>query len=312
MILTELEICKDRRGWRSKDGFRGMQLIDVCCDKCKHVFNSSYNCVRNNREKHHKDLCGGCRSAAANIANSSRRKGKTFEEILGTEKANKAREKLKLYVGERASNFGGKFNGPGQHIANAKRIGKTYDEQYGKEKGDLIKKKLSRCGEKNHMFGKAAPVGSGRGISGMYEGFHFRSTLELTFIKHLVTIKIPFVCGESKEYRVEYEKDGCKRNYYPDYVLGTGEIIEIKPSRLINSDDNKLKFAAAINLYRERFKVLTEKDFPTYKTELAEDFIAGRINLSEHNKGRFEKYVGLQKRHEFFQEEQSDPTSNTN
>jgi len=69
------------------------------------------------------------------------------------------------------------------------------------------------------------------------------------------------ISAESKEFRTEYtDWEGKRRNYFPDYVID-GIVYEIKPSGLVNTKTNNLKFNAAREKFgTERFIILTEND----------------------------------------------------
>jgi hypothetical protein len=127
-------------------------------------------------------------------------------------------------------------------------------EKYGKEIANekliLFRKKQSKnnIGEKNGMFGKPSPIGSGNGWSGWYNGWFFRSILELSYmIKIIERYKIDWVSGENDKYRIEYQYRNEKRNYYPDFILNEKYVVEIKPSSLWNSELVKLKKIQAEN-----------------------------------------------------------------
>lgn len=151
---------------------------------------------------------------------------------------------------------------------------KGLTEKFGCERAQSINNSKSLPGKLNGMYGKPSPQGSGNGWSGWYKGQHFRSVLELSYMKHLNDMSIDFETAETKEYEVYYCKDGIERTYKPDFLVGSN-VIEIKPHNLINTKENKLKFAAALNKFGDNFKILTEKDF-----EVISD-ISGMIESGE-------------------------------
>jgi len=132
-----------------------------------------------------------------------------------------------------------------------------------KQKINQWKKKLSKAnsGSNNAMYGKPSPQGSGNGWSGWYNGFYFRSLLELSYLKYLFDNDVKFRTAETQEFKVEYKDwEGNKRNYFPDFYLeDTKEIVEIKPKKLVNSKQNKSKFKAAKKKYGNKFKIITEE-----------------------------------------------------
>lgn len=92
-------------------------------------------------------------------------------------------------------------------------FGKTfYDiwvEKYGLEIANqkLIEFKNNRSksstGEKNPMFGKTSPTGSGNGWSGWYKDWYFRSINELSFMINVIErFKFTWVSGEKLKYKI--------------------------------------------------------------------------------------------------------------
>jgi hypothetical protein len=102
-----------------------------------------------------------------------------------------------------------------------------------------IKAKLSKInsGENNPMFGKPAPQGSGNGWSGWYNGWFFRSILELSYmIKVIERYSMKWETGENHKYKIPYtDTYGVCRNYFPDFIINDKYIVEIKPNRLIKT-----------------------------------------------------------------------------
>lgn len=144
-------------------------------------------------------------------------------------------------------------------------------EKYGKKDGKIRYK--NRCkelsiklsGDKNPMYNKPSPNGSGNGWSGWYKTknnkFYFRSLLELSYINYMDENNIEFETAEKNKYSVEYiDYNGHKRNYFPDFYLFEDDcIVEIKPKNLLNSKNNKIKFEEAAKRF-DNFKVITDND----------------------------------------------------
>ena len=65
----------------------------------------------------------------------------------------------------------------------------------------------------------------GRGNQGWYKGYYCHSTWELAWVIYNLEHGIPFVRNTSG---FEYELDGKKHKFYPDFILETGEYVEIK------------------------------------------------------------------------------------
>lgn len=117
------------------------------------------------------------------------------------------------------------------------------------------------AGKNNPMFGKPPPLKSGRGISGTWKGIHFRSLLELAFLEKCYNEGQMPQSAETKEYRILLDNG---HYYFPDFVLGQ-KVVEVKPSRLLNTPENILKIKAGKMRYGSAFVVLTEKDLTNYK-----------------------------------------------
>lgn len=138
-------------------------------------------------------------------------------------------------------------------------------EKHGDDSGvEAWKKSLSTVmsGEGNPMFGRPAPM-SGRGISGWYKGWYFRSTLELSYMINVIErFNLKWESAEKAEYKITYEFRG-KRTYVADFVIGK-YLVECKPKRLIGTAMNLAKFEAAREFCKKndmKFKVTTPRKF---------------------------------------------------
>ncbi|WP_407307339.1 hypothetical protein [Acinetobacter sp.] len=147
---------------------------------------------------------------------------------------------------------------------------KTLPEHEAKLKITNFKQKRSAAftGIKNPQFGKPpkqTPVVS-QGCNGYWFDLYFRSFYELSF---LVWFKqthgyLPQT-AETAEFKIPLPTG---KNYFPDFYDPNTQIVyEIKPFSKLNDPDNICKFNAAKNIFGEKFKVVTEKDFSlVYKT----------------------------------------------
>jgi hypothetical protein len=259
--------------------------------------------------KYSKDLCGSCRQRlqysqglrekqrSSLIKANQSQKGKTAEEILGVEGAIKKKQKNSIASsGKNNPNYGGKYSKAEACSAIAKaRKGKSNKIYYGEEKAEKIRKLMSTAssGENNPMFGKPSPTGSGNGWSGWYNGFFFRSILELSYLKRLFDNGVKVESSEASKFRIPYIFNGVKRTYFPDYYLPESKFfIEIKPSNLLNAESNIAKFEAAKLLHGDNFKVITEKDFMRLSTKEVSDLrAANMIKFTDRYELKFkEKY----------------------
>lgn len=144
---------------------------------------------------------------------------------------------------------------------NYDRNGKSIEEIFGKESAEKTRAKMSKnnSGSGNPMFGKPAAKSSGRGLAGYFHGIHFRSSLELSYIIHLIDNDIEFSSAERKEFSIPYVINGKHRTYFPDFVLYDGTIIEVKPKEMLHLNEHK--FSAARKKYGDKFVIKTEEDF---------------------------------------------------
>ncbi len=133
---------------------------------------------------------------------------------------------------------------------NKKPVYECWLEKYGQEEADKkmieLKKKHSHnnSGEKNNMYGKPSPNGSGNGWSGWYKNWRFRSILELSFmINYIEKNNFKWESAEKKKFMIPYiDENGQNRNYFPDFYLeDKKQIIECKPIKLFNTVRSKIK-----------------------------------------------------------------------
>lgn len=130
-----------------------------------------------------------------------------------------------------------------------RRVFDVWVSKYGLEVANKLsedwklKQKENSIGEKNPMYGKSAPQGSGNGWSGWYKGFFFRSLRELAYMVDLDAKGVAWTSAE--KIKIKYINwNGAERTYCPDFLV-QNELIEIKPTRLRNSKLVLLKEEAA-------------------------------------------------------------------
>lgn len=273
MILTKVFEISTRG--KNKGKIKTTQLIDFKCDCCgKEIKRLYYKAIKQQKN------CDYCCHKLKFIEYNKSCKGKTLEERLGKEKAEAAKEKMseklsyRRRIGDLKNQTWAKYN------KSCK--GKTLEERYNSEqKAEEIKKKISKAtkGKNNPMYNKPSPTGSGNGWSGWYKGFYFRSLLELSFlirnkenrISSAETFSIPYV-----------DYAGSERTYHPDFIMDDS-VIEVKPIKLVNTVNNKLKFEAAKKYFENKeysFRILTEKEI----IKLSKDEI---ISLHDNNEIKF-------------------------
>lgn len=256
-----------------------MKRITFICERCQKQVDLSIYDYNKNNIKYSGNFCRGCRQhfqyeSGIRDKNLLKNSIKPQKGVSMKERCNMTDEEYQSYKKNLSNMFCGEKNPMyGEHTHtkgliehNKYRRGKTWDEVYGKELSDKMKKQMSerQLGEKNCMFGKPSPTGSGNGWSGWYKDMYFRSLLELSFIvknpdvKNAENIKIPYKDWDNKD-----------RTYHPDFIL-ENTIFEVKPKHLLNSKTNQLKFEAA-KLYCMKnqliYKIITEEDIEKLSDE---------------------------------------------
>lgn len=204
----------------------------------------------------------------------SLKENKPCKKCSSIERANRPEQKLRLktiasqigknnpFYGKTHSDISKKKISAKMLDISSKRvhpmIGKTvheiWVEKYGEETANIklgdLKRKHSENnkGEKNPMYGKPSPTGSGNGWSGWYKGWYFRSLRELTYmVKVIERFNLKWVSGESNQHKIEYmDYKGDNRNYFPDFIIEGKYVIECKPKKLWNSDNVVRKTEAAL------------------------------------------------------------------
>jgi hypothetical protein len=127
-------------------------------------------------------------------------------------------------------------------------------EKYGKEEADkkLLEykkiKSIQTSGKNNPMYGKPSPKGSGNGWSGWYKGWYFRSLRELSYMIQVIEKNnYKWESAETKKLQIKYKDyNGVDRTYRADFIINDKTIVEIKPKKLMETPNNKLKKEAAI------------------------------------------------------------------
>jgi len=282
------------------------QIIEIECDQCETIFSQKLRQQQKQFQKYGLDLCRGCKQKhqyAAGLRNKQiwicknnarNQKGKTVEALYGAERGTDIKNKMSIAtLGKNNGMFGKHQNELTKEKIGNRTRGKTLEEIYGSKKAIEIKQKISNStsAENNSMYGKPSPMGSGNGWSGWYNGYFFRSLLELAYLKFLIDNKIYFDNGEQKKYSIQYEYDGIIRNYFCDYYLIDENLfVEIKPKKLISTKQNLAKFDAAIQKHGLNFKILTEYDFPQITSiEIISMYECGNLIFIERYNEKFKE-----------------------
>lgn len=238
------------------------QLIDVKCFNCGNIKRIDYLGHAKNRLKSNKDMywCHACISCEHITNYNKSYLGKTLEERLGMDIANKIKASSKKYAID--NNISDRL---------IKFRGMSWEEKFGKSKSDELKIKFRESnilkpmyGSDNYQWKKPAHKLSGKGTKGYYNNTYFRSLMEASFIVNfLEKYNMVFESGELKKYAFKYNFEGRYRNYFCDFV-SNDIFYEIKPKSLHNSLQNISKWDAAKKWCDENnkiFKIYSEYDF---------------------------------------------------
>ncbi|RJQ26427.1 hypothetical protein C4577_03685 [Candidatus Parcubacteria bacterium] len=202
-----------------------------------------------------------------------------------------------------------------RRFAIRKRMMGENNHFYGKNHTHESRKKISKSregkyfGENNPFYGRKhleetkelcregalKSKGSGHGISGKYNGLHFRSTCELLFLKQNYTNTM--VSAEAKGFRCEYiDSTGKLRYHYPDFVDGN-VVYEIKPfgwERDSRCVDVPLKRKAAEKIITDKgFKYVFIEMKCISKSEVFALFAQGKIDLDTKWKKQYYEKLGV-------------------
>lgn len=153
-----------------------------------------------------------------------------FGVPMTNKQKNKLRKNAKILRGKDNPNYG-------------KSSFQWWVEKYGIEiakqklQESSRKQSLAARGEKNSMYGKPAPNGSGNGWSGWYNGWYFRSIHELSYMINIIEKNgLVWESAEQKKYAIPYtDWTGTNRTYFADFIINKTLMIECKPTRLFRS-----------------------------------------------------------------------------
>lgn len=162
---------------------------------------------------------------------------------------------------------------------------------------DMFRKKQSilNSGEKNNMYGKSPPVGSGSGIGCWYKKNYFRSLKELTFfIKEIEQKNLIWRTAQNKNLRIKYiDQKGVNRTYVADFLINENILVEVKPKPLWNVKSVQIKAEAGrkfcSNLGWE-YKLI---DIEVDKDILREKLVSGEINLQTKYEQRVKNFLKI-------------------
>lgn len=174
-------------------------------------------------------------------------------------------------------------------------------EKYGKDEADRRSIELSKLkstnatGEKNPMFGKPAPKGSGCGISCWYKENHFRSLKEVVyFIKEVELKNLQWRTAQTGDLRMGYvDSKGSSRTYVADFLVNENILIEVKPKRLWDHPDVVAKADAGRKFCQSKNWEYRLVDIEIDRDLLKNKILSGDLKIKDKYKERVNKYLRL-------------------
>ncbi len=154
------------------------------------------------------------------------------------------------------------------------------------------KKSIMYSGTGNPMFGKPSPHGSGNGWSGWYNGWFFRSILELSYmIKVIDRYSMKWVSGETDKYKITYtDETGVVRNYFADFIITDKYVVEIKPTPLMKTLKVLEKVNAGIEYCSKNNMIYKITNIPPLSDiEFRELIDSNQIKLTERYNKKYEE-----------------------
>lgn len=275
-----------------------MVMYSRKCPKCLKEIKYENKYTRNRLEKT-KCLCREC-------SFKIREMNYTLEQkiIMAEKKSNSSKGEKNSFWGKKHSVETIEILRDKSSINNARAMtGKSfYDvwlEKYGKDVADeklkMYKNNASNRskGEKNPMYGKPSPMGSGNGWSGWYNEWFFRSLLELSYMINVIErFNLKWESGETMKHKIEYiDYKGAKRNYFPDFIIEDKYVVECKPLKLLESQIVKDKINAAREFCSKNNLIFKVREINKLsKEEIYNLYISGKIIFTERYKKKFEEY----------------------
>lgn len=276
--------------------YRYMENMERICPVCSKIIQYK-NKISYKKALKEKKPCVSCTAIKRFECEEERRKAsertlKQFKEKGNPFKGKKHTQETKDRIAKKISSLVGGKNNP----MYGKSFYQSWVDKYGKEIADKKmrdykeKKSIEVSGKNNPMYGKPSPKGSGNGWSGWYNGWYFRSLIELSYMVNVIErFNLNWESAEKNKWVVKYEGvDGNMKNYFPDFVINNKYLVECKPKNLWGSKINILKKEAAENFCENKkmkYK-LTEVRKLTDK-ELLDLYQNGKIKFIERYEQKF-------------------------
>lgn len=204
--------------------------MEKLCELCNKTIKSNY--------KRHYKICLKNGKKRSPNKNDSPRKGKTYAEIFGIEKAEELKNKLS----------------------------KSWTKKTLSEESKLIASKKLSEHAKRRKIGGYKP-GSGRGKSGWYKGYWCDSSYELVWVIYNLEHNIQFKRNTKK---FEYSSSGSTHYWIPDFILTDNSYVEIKGYWTSVVDDKLKNFPYPISIL---YKKNLNQEFNYVESTYGKNFI---------------------------------------
>lgn len=178
-----------------------------------------------------------------------------------------------------------------------KRVYDGWAEKYGtdiaNDKLQTMKQRISikTSGKNNPMHGKPAPQKSGNGWSGWYNGWYFRSILELSYMINVIErFNLKWKSAETSKFGIEYTLDGISRTYFSDFIINDMYLVELKPKRLQKTKKNQIKFEYAHKFCNDIGLIFKVRDIPKIQIDQFNQLVlGGKVILTDKWKQVYDK-----------------------
>lgn len=264
------------------------------CPTCSLVIQYSTVSARNKAERK-KSSCIGCVNRIKSIKYSGEKNPffnkehtKEFKDRLSRERKGKHfSPETEFKKGEKKIRV----------VSLKESLAKKYGEDTERYKKEVLQNSMrisnSLKGEKNPMYGRPSPVGSGNGWSGWYKGWYFRSLLELSYMINVIErFNLKWESGESQKYKLPYVTwDGKVKNYFTDFIIEGKYAIECKPRSLWKSNTVIRKKEAAIEHFKSLGMIYKIRECKKISDCEIRDLVeSGSLKFAERYEKKYSKY----------------------
>ena len=272
----------------------------INCKECGKIINFTQRASYRSSLKRSKNpgLCSSClKKGDRNPFFDKKHTKESMEKMIET--SNNSEKRKKYYEKIRSEEYR-KFLSDWMKENSPMRGNSQYKfwvEQYGVEIANQKKKewasKVGRKGEKSYWFGKTPPYGSGNGWSGWYNGWYFRSLLELSYMINVIEKNnINWETGETNKYKIVFDYSGTTKNYFPDFILNDKYMVECKPKNLWKTNLVQAKANAANDFCEKNGLIYKLRVIPILTdTEIETLYRNGNLVWTDRYKDKYDSRI---------------------